>query len=119
MEVAKREREKNEQKAEYCEQVDQEMKEAREKFLLERSNMNKERERLEVDATLHKQQEKEKLDQALRELDLKLYLARDRNEITINNEKARITVEQNKAKEIKIKVSNESAKLRQDAEGEI
>lgn len=64
LEIAQKEREFNEKDRIYRNKIDQEIKEARETFLLQKSEIMKEREQLAIESQLFKAEEREKLQKA-------------------------------------------------------
>lgn len=64
LEIAQKEREFNEKDRIYRNKIDQDIKEARETFLLQKSEIMKEREQLAIESQLFKAEEREKLQKA-------------------------------------------------------
>ena len=87
LEIAQKEREFNEKDRIYRNKIDQDIKEARETFLLQKSEIMKEREQLAIESQLFKAEEREKLTKASNEIDMNYQLAVDQSSIRNDTER--------------------------------
>lgn len=79
LKVSEKEREIGEKERIYCAKIEQEKKEAKEEFLLAKSEVLKEKEELTIEAKLFKAAAEEQLSIKIGEFDMAYELARDQN----------------------------------------
>ena len=95
------------------------MKEARETFLLQKSEILKEKEELNIEHRLFRATEEEKLKVKLGEYDMQYHQAEQKSAMKNEIEQQRCTAEQNTSAEAILTRRLESKKLQQDHDNEI
>lgn len=114
LEVAAKEREINEQIRVYQAKVEMEKQESREKFLLDKADIDKEKEQLQLDAELFARLKEQELNTKKLEITLAYELQRDQAKIEKTEESQRVTAEVYRTKQEKLEKDLLREKLESD-----